>query len=797
MMLPRKGVSALAPTLSACARTILLVITTLAEYFYVLFPPAGCLKLFIAFILANLIVIILALGLILFATLELPSVIEHAVYVLSTGRFVIRVPRLAMFNSFQRTRLCEHCHVALRKVPLLFGSWSMFARTSEQRELYPTMEEMRYHWSDCMLCETLLSVQDDAEYSSRSSRWNYDLDEKPAILDIKLLDDNSTAAAETRNSVVNLSLGTLDGVKFNSARISQGPYQDPAPDVQVSTGSDATLKEISRWIEDCSQNHPACVPSSKVDLPFVPSRLVFVGSYEEPQLRIITRSGMGAPPYPAYTALSHCWGGNILCRLTEDNYAAMSDSIPEESLPKNFVDAVNITRRLGKSHIWIDSLCIVQGSATDWEKEAPTMCQVYANAYCTIASTASENSHGGCIRDRPLPQPERNLLTSKSWRYYMPTSAPPVKTLFDTRVETAPLTRRAWAFQERLLSRRILHFCTDVVLFECNTIRRSEFHSDGARYEEEPYFIQDGKLSDWFQHFSLGGKDDARMVRARAGIRGSVDVLPMIGSSWTLPDSLAERIEISQRWFDIVSAYTEGALTVPTDKLVALSGVAELIEEGLRAPYVAGLWDIGNLELQLLWKVRKSVTRQSEYCAPSWSWASSTGRIKLAYERIDITQLRTANLKVSFAAKVNNVVVSWKGQPVIRANSQVDFGSLTITGPATRGSLRHYGSHTFLINGAALERRGSGTPRLSLPITKDWDFVGESELSLQSVMALHVMTIHQANQKDTFYGIVLRQRRKRDYSWDHVYERIGSFKFQGEALPNPNRWKEMEQIVVE
>lgn len=73
--------------------------------------------------------------------------------------------------------------------------------------------------------------------------------------------------------------------------------------------------------------------------------------------------------------------------------------------------------------------------------------------------------------------------------------------------------------------------------------------------------------------------------RARRGIRGALDVLRPLGSA----THLAEKIEFSQRWFDIISGYGEGALTVPTDKLVAISGVAELVEGRARHPYLAGL----------------------------------------------------------------------------------------------------------------------------------------------------------------------------------------------------------------
>jgi hypothetical protein len=49
-------------------------------------------------------------------------------------------------------------------------------------------------------------------------------------------------------------------------------------------------------------------------------------------------------------------------------------AIPLESVenpkPKNFIDAVAITKRLGLRYLWIDSVCIIQDDKDDWQKES-------------------------------------------------------------------------------------------------------------------------------------------------------------------------------------------------------------------------------------------------------------------------------------------------------------------------------------------------------------------------------------------------------------------------------------------
>lgn len=83
------------------------------------------------------------------------------------------------------------------------------------------------------------------------------------------------------------------------------------------------------------------------------------------------------------------------------------------ALYKTFREAINLTRRLGVRYLWIDSLCILQGDAADWEREAPTMCQVYMSAYLTLASVASWAAAEGIYRSHETLPLSRCLLGGK------------------------------------------------------------------------------------------------------------------------------------------------------------------------------------------------------------------------------------------------------------------------------------------------------------------------------------------------------------------------------------------------
>jgi hypothetical protein len=72
-----------------------------------------------------------------------------------------------------------------------------------------------------------------------------------------------------------------------------------------------------------------------------------------------------------------------------------------------------------------------------------------------------------------------------------------------------------------------------------------------------------------------------------------------------------------------------GDLTRKSDKLVAFSGVARLFQDITGDEYVAGLWK-SHLAEHLDWRVHMPVSKSApEYRAPSWSWASTSGPIKL------------------------------------------------------------------------------------------------------------------------------------------------------------------------
>jgi hypothetical protein len=273
--------------------------------------------------------------------------------------------------------------------------------------------------------------------------------------------------------------------------------------------------------------------------------------------------------------------------LSGDSERRCRAGIPLDELPATFRDAVSATRTLGLRYLWIDALCIIQGSATDWQREAPRMELVYGNSQVNLAATASTGPEGGLFRERhpvvvdgcrgifPGGRKLEHICTPKnSWFYTL---------------ERADLNRRGWVLQERLLAPRTLHFTATQIFWECRESLASEQFPSGVPRE---------KLHrDYI--------DKANLQNLRKG-RSSSD-------------------QVYDLWYRILRLYTSMELTVDDDRLIAISGIVEVVKEALSSDekYLAGLWQ-AHFPWNLLWVsgAGRDSGPMQDRVKPSWSWAS-------------------------------------------------------------------------------------------------------------------------------------------------------------------------------
>lgn len=318
-----------------------------------------------------------------------------------------------------------------------------------------------------------------------------------------------------------------------------------------------------------------------------------------------------------YVTLSHCWGSADVIQLRAEKLEGFLVCLSYGQLPKTYRDAVEVTRRLGIRYLWIDSLCIVQDSPEDWQKEVRTMDIVYENAVCSIAATNSRDSHGSLFYDRvPLLVSQSSVLSS--WNGQKPTYYKvTVDRVFDEEINLSPLNSRAWVVQERLLSPRILHFGPRQLFWECHELLACESSPDG--------------LSGF-----CGGSN---------WLRKTHDPTDDLIVSPTGDQSAVSPYEPYQQWLAALEIYTRGGLTKEKDKLFAISALAKRTREIVKDDYLAGLWR-QCLEYDIIWWVldtrpdgQQPSTRAKTYRAPSWSWASIDIGVQIEFDRGQATTL--------------------------------------------------------------------------------------------------------------------------------------------------------------
>jgi hypothetical protein len=121
---------------------------------------------------------------------------------------------------------------------------------------------------------------------------------------------------------------------------------------------------------------------------------------QEPYIYISQKGESGA-----WLTLSHCWGKTATYVTNQYNLASGSRSLPYTDPPPTFKDAIKVTRLLGFRYLWIDSICILQGSDTeaqkDWLAESRRMRDYYKECVLCIAADDAPSDEEGFLNTRP------------------------------------------------------------------------------------------------------------------------------------------------------------------------------------------------------------------------------------------------------------------------------------------------------------------------------------------------------------------------------------------------------------
>jgi hypothetical protein len=117
--------------------------------------------------------------------------------------------------------------------------------------------------------------------------------------------------------------------------------------------------------------------------------------------------------------------------------------------------------------LWIDSLCILQDSLSDWQIESAKMSRVYSNAAITImAEAASDNSVGiSASANLGRANPIRLPISDSKGNYYG--SLYPQRNNETHIHRRGPLSSREWTMQEDFLSKRVIRYAGNELCWSC------------------------------------------------------------------------------------------------------------------------------------------------------------------------------------------------------------------------------------------------------------------------------------------------------------------------------------------
>lgn len=285
------------------------------------------------------------------------------------------------------------------------------------------------------------------------------------------------------------------------------------------------------WIENCLRDHQRCRVSRRV-----PNQMRLMDCYKK---RIVN-----AVPSLRWVTLSYVWGLDDTTTSTEQAHDAERYSWPFQ-IPRTVEDAITVTVALGFRYLWCDAYCIEQQDNAHKADQIRNMDEVYRYAEFTIVATGSSKHHGlpGVSFAR---QSDFKLFSIDNRKI-----AHTIRTPASSQVICSPWMKRAWTFQEGLMSKRLLVFTSGEMSFYCDTASWTE---------------------------SIGGVEHIKDPSSVAWNEWSANASAIFGINIT-STALSHRSIIDQykEFVRLATLYTERELSYDSDALNAFSGVMQYL----------------------------------------------------------------------------------------------------------------------------------------------------------------------------------------------------------------------------
>jgi hypothetical protein len=360
--------------------------------------------------------------------------------------------------------------------------------------------------------------------------------------------------------------------------------------------SEKSISFIGRELYACTAFHGLCSASTGKE-GVLPKRLLDLGqrgasstSHDEAPIKLVETAQEDG--IESYACLSHRWAAAEQTIITEKaTLKERRSKIAFEKLGRVYQDAVVILRKMNIRYVWIDSLCIIQDDPEDWRLESEAMATTYSEALFTLARQCNENS---MVSVRALPRKSFQVFSGDAPVYARMVPRHPWEHQIGDedmswKPKQFPLSGRGWIYQERLLSRRMVHVSDFEISWECN--ERETCQCTARR------------------------PDDSWRFRSKADFATAAYTHACEEND---PED-----GIRHLWRSMVGQYSELQLSEISDRVPAIRGCAIKIGKALGDDYIFGAWKRGLLE-DMLWHVISHCQRRTRPAplshVPTWSW---------------------------------------------------------------------------------------------------------------------------------------------------------------------------------
>jgi len=285
------------------------------------------------------------------------------------------------------------------------------------------------------------------------------------------------------------------------------------------------------------------------------------------------------------------------------------------SIPKTIRDAIDVTKNVGLDYIWVDQLCIIQDEGDpDKKLNIERMDTIYSHAQFTIVAADGKNADSGlrgvgCDRGE-LEQISEEIVPGANMSL-------PVNIKWDIRLWES----RAWTFQEKVLSKRLLVFTGGCAIWYCR----------GGIWREDVNAL-DGDISAVrFPWPRMAASTPSKDKLEGAGLSSRADGGICMHRRSVMYDYVAAVEDLSSR--DITNA---------GDILGAFRGVSKVLgtQEHLGRHFWQGL-PVHFMDVALFWQTSRPAHRrdkadEDDRIPPSWSpfgWAADSDTVSSAPAR--------------------------------------------------------------------------------------------------------------------------------------------------------------------